>query len=221
MNRPTHLSRCVFGDQRTVGMTPFTNAILHGVGSSTVRCQYTATDKNFLEYYLENLSTTGTARGMYLRLYHSAAGADGEAARIFTTVNNVGAANAKGSHISLSFGTSGYITGEGIAARSTLQVPNAAMHAAGTYAASEAEISCDGASSDPSPVTQMSLFRATLSGNATGVGKTDLKAALLALDGNTIGAGKIMAAKSAAAVSHTLRISVNGTPYYLMVSDTQ
>lgn len=220
MKRPTHLSRATFGDERTLGMSPFTNAILHGLGSSTIRPVNGDADKNFLEYYLEN-AAGGSVRGLYLRLYHTLAGADGEAARLFTTVQDVGAASAKGAHISLSFGSSGYITGEGIAARNTLQVPNAAMHAAGTYAASQAEIWCDGASSDPTPVTQISLFRATLGGNATGVGKTDLKAALLALEGNAIGAGKIMAEKTAAAVSHTLRIVVNGTPYYLMVSDAQ
>lgn len=220
MKRPTHLTRATFGDERQLGVTPFTNAILHGLGSSTVRPINQTADKNFLEYYLEN-KATGSVRGLYLRLYHTLAGADGEAARIFATVQDVAAANAKGAHISLSFGSSGYITGEGVAARNTLQVPNAAMHAAGTYAAHEAEIWCDGASSDPTPVTQISLFRAVLSGNATGLAKTDLKAALVAIEGNAIGAGKIMAVKTAAAVSHTLRIVVNGTPYYLMVSDAQ
>lgn len=221
MVRPTHLSRVVFGDPRSLGINPATNAILHGVGSSTVPAPYAAADKNFLEYYLKNTSATGTARGLYLRLYHATAGADGEAARLFTTVSDVGAANAKGAHISLSFGTSGYITGEGVAARNTLHVPNSVMHAAGTYAAHEAEITHDGATGDASGVTQISLFRAVLSGNATALAKTDLKAALMTIEGNTIGAGKIVATKTAAAVSHTARILINGTPYYLMLSDTQ
>ena len=221
MRQPTNFSRVVFGAPALFGMGPFTNAVMHGAGSSVTRAQCADANRNFLEYYLENLAASGSTRGLYLRLYHSAAGADGEAARIFATVNNVAAANAKGAHVSLSFGASGYITGEGIAARNTLQVPNAAMHAAGTYAAHEAEIWHDGASSDATPVTQISLFRATLSGNATGVGKTDLKAALFALDGLTVGDGRIVAAKGNAALSHAARILINGTAYYIMLSDAR
>lgn len=220
MKRPTHLTRATFGDERVLGDSIFTNALLHGVGASTKRPINQVADKNFLEYYLENKAGTGSTRGLYMRLYHTAAGADGEAVRLFTTVQDVAAANAKGAHISLSFGASGSVTGEGIASRNTLQVPDHAL-GGGTYAAHEAEIWSDGASSDPSTATELSLFRAVLGGNATGIGKADLKAALISLVGNAIGAGKIMAAQSAAAVTHTLRIFVNGTPYYLMVSDAQ
>jgi hypothetical protein len=218
--KPSNLSRVAFGDSRSLGITPATNAILHGAGSSTAPASYAATDLNFLEYYLKNTSATGTARGLYMRLYHSTAGADGEAARIFTTVSNVAAANAKGAHISLSFGTSGRVTGEGIANRNTLQIPNSAF-AGGTYAAHEAEISCDGSSSTVAGVTQLSLFRAVLSGDPTGLALVDSKAALLALDGNAINTGKIMQSTSDVTATHTLRILVNGTPFYILVSSSQ
>lgn len=219
MKRPTHFTRVVFGDERTCGITPFTNAILHGLGSSAVRPVNSDNSKNFLEYYLENKGVG--VRGLYLRLYHTAAAADGEAARLYTTVQDVAAANAKGAHISLSFGASGSVTGEGIACRNTLQVPNAAMAAGGTYASHEAEIWHDGASSDPSAVTQISLFRAVLSGDGTGIGKTDDKAAFLSLEGMTVGAGNMIAARTASASSHTLRILINGTPYWIMLSNAQ
>ena len=220
MVRASNLSRVAFGDVRSLGITPATNAILHGAGTSTAPASYVATDLNFLEYYLKNSSATGTARGLYMRLYHSTAGADGEAARIFTTVSDVAAANAKGAHISLSFGTSGRVTGEGIANRNTLQIPNSAF-AGGTYAAHEAEISCDGSSSTVAGVTQLSLFRAVLSGNATGLALVDSKAALMAIDGIAINTGKIMQTTSDIVATHTLRILVNGTPYYLLVSSSQ
>ena len=68
MVRPSNLSRVAFGDVRSLGITPATNAILHGAGTSTAPATYVATDLNFLEYYLKNSSATGTARGLYMRL---------------------------------------------------------------------------------------------------------------------------------------------------------
>jgi hypothetical protein len=82
-----------------------------------------------------------------------------------------------------------------------------------------AEIWSDGASSDASGVTELSLFRAVLSGNATGLATVDDKAALISISGNTIGSGNMVCAKSAAAVTHVARMLINGTAYYMMLSN--
>lgn len=196
-------------------------ALLHGGGTSTYPLTNSVADKNFLSYYTKCTATSGTARGLYMRLYLAGAGGDGESLRAFTTVSNVAAANAHGAHISLSFGTSGSVTGEALAARATLQVPDAVMAAGGTYGASQAEIWCDGGTSAVSAVTQLSLWRGVLSGNTTGAGRVDAKAALFALDGVTINTGNIVAAKGSAALSHAARILINGTPFYIMLSDAR
>lgn len=179
-------------------------------------------DKIFRHYRYQCSATSGDARGIYNRLYITGAGGGGESLRSFTTVNNVAGATAHGAHISLNFNTSGRITGLGVAGRNTLHIPNAAMAAGGTYAAVQAEIYSDGTSSDPAAVTELAFLRLINDGHANGISDVDDKAFLMALIGGSIGAGNVMAVKTAAAVSHTLRMKgPDGNTYYLMVSDAQ
>ena len=109
------------------------------------------------------------------------------------------------------------MTGLASALRATYHVPSANL--TGTNGAVLAELYADGANSN---VTGNHAFvRMVLDGNATGVGKLDDTADLISIGGVTVGAGNIVAAKSSAAVSHTARIRINGTAYYLMLSDAQ
>jgi len=188
------------------------------LGASAANPSLISAAGNFFPIYGKSTATSGDSRNIYSRLYLAGVGGAGESVRSFTTVSDVAAAGAHGAHISLSFGTSGSVTGLGVAERATLQVPNSAM-TAGTYAAIQAEIYCDGSSSDPSGVTELSAIRVALTGDGTGLAKADTKAALIALSGNAINTGKIIAAKSSAAVTHVARILVNGTPYYIMLSN--
>jgi hypothetical protein len=173
---------------------------------------------NMEQLYVSSTATSGDSRANYTRLYLAGAAGAGEAVRAFTTVNNVAGDTAHGIHASLSFATSGSLTGLGAAARNTLQIVNGAM-TNGTYCSTMAEIYSDGASSDVSGVTELSLIRAVLSGNATGLATVDDKAALIAISGNAIAGGNIIQAKSSAAVTHVARMLVNGTPYYIMLSN--
>ena len=195
-------------------------ALLMGSGTSTVQPEDNTADKNWLQFYLKSSATTGTSRGMYLRLYLSA-GAGGEAARIFTTVSNAAPADTvNGAHVSLSFGSSaGNVTGLGTASRNTLHLGNRSM--TGTLAAVQAEIYADGSSSDIGGTT--SYFRVVNDGNATGVGKIDDKAFLLHLAGFTAGAAHmwvtgLTAATVNAATTAAIKINVGGTTYYIPVA---
>src|SRR3990172_3135674 len=87
---------------------------------------------NFLQYYFSSPATSGDVRGIYNRLYLTGAGAAGESLRTYTTVN-AAADTTHGIHASLGFGSSGSVTGLGVAGRNTLHVPNAAL-SGGTYA---------------------------------------------------------------------------------------
>lgn len=191
------------------------------VGDSTTQYVTDTAGVIFREYRYDSGATSGDARGQYIRLYLTGAGGGGEALRAFTTVKDVAGATAHGAHISLNFNDTGSITGQGIAGRNTLHVPDGAL-SAGTYAPLQAEIYADGSSADISGATEYSLIRCLLDGDATGIGNADDNAYLISLIGGSVGAGKIMAAQTLAAVSHTLRIKgPDGGTYYLMVSDTQ
>lgn len=137
-----------------------------GTGTSDT-VDVTQADYKAFTIYLNNSATSGDNRAMYVRQYLSGAGGGGEAARIFSTVNDVAAGTVHGAHISLSFASTGSVTGQGIASRNTLHIPNAAM-SGGTVSALQAEIYADGASSDISGTTNHSVFRVVLGGNATG-----------------------------------------------------
>ncbi len=170
-------------------------------------------DRNFMEFRFESqyTGTDGDIRGLYLRHYING-NSGGEAARIFTTIKkSIGTAH--GAHISLNYGASpAATTGQAIAMRGTLHMPDRAS-SVGTAAAVQAEVFMDG--NDADPTGKISLFRGLIDGgNATAKGKVDYAFEFKGLQSN------IFAAESAAAVSHVLKIDIDGTDYYIMLSDT-
>jgi hypothetical protein len=197
-------------------------AVIHGGGSAANPIATPAADKNFLGYWTKSTAASGTSRNTYLRHYIAGQGGDGECLRAFTTVDGVSVAGgAHGGQVSLSFANGGSIAGLGAAMRHTLQVPNAALPANGTYAATQSEISCDGSSSAVAAVTEMAFHRFSNAGDATGLAKVDSKAYLFSLQGFEVNTGKVVQTKSNAAVSHTIKILIGSTPYWLMVSNQQ
>jgi hypothetical protein len=144
-----------------------TAAILMAAGASSTRATTATANKNFMEFRFENTATSGDNRGIYNRLYLGGAGGGGESLRSFTTIDDVAAGTAHGAHISLNFNATGSVTGQGIAGRNTLHIPNAAM-SGGTVAALQAEIYADGSSSHISGTTSHAAFRCVIGGDATG-----------------------------------------------------
>jgi hypothetical protein len=207
----------------TFGGAPLSsNALLGGAGSSAAKETTSQPNKNFFEFRLENTATSGDNRGIYNRLYLAGAGGGGEVMRNFTTVDGVAAGTAHGTHDSLNFANGGSVTGQGIAGRHTLHIPDVAAWPGGTLSPLQAEIWSDGADSDPAAVTALSLIRAINGGHADGIADVDNKAFYATLEGGAIGAGNIMAARTASAVSHGLRfLGPDGNTYYIMLSDTQ
>lgn len=195
-------------------------ALLMGIGNSTLRATTSTADSKFLSFYVENSATSGDNRGMYLRLYHSGAGGGGEAARIFTTVQNVAAGTAHGAHVSLSFGTSGTVTGLGVAGRNTLHVPTAGAMA-GTVSALQAEIYSDGSASDPAGATEISFIRVINDGNANGKADVDDDAFFFSAQGFTSGAGNVFKTGAPTTLGASLRVKVGATTYYLPLYTTQ
>ena len=187
-------------------------ALVMGLGTSTAQPTSDTADKNWLSFYLKSSATSGTSRGMYLRLYLSS-GAGGEALRAFTTVSNAAPADTvNGAHISLNFGSSaGNVTGEGNAVRATFHLGNRTM--TGSNASIQAEIYSDGSSSDPG--TNMAFLRMVNAGNATGMAAVDTSGFFFCVDGLTANTGKMLRASAPSTLAASLRVKVGTTTYYL------
>lgn len=195
-----------FGTVATVG-------VLHGAGTSSSAAATSDTaGTKFMSYYLDCGAESGDARGLYLRLYLTGAGGGGESARLFTTVSDVAAATAHGAHISLSFGTSGSITGLGVANRNTLHIP-AAM-SAGTYAVAQIEAWADTATADLAGATSKSFLRIGGGGDSTGLAALDDSMYLIDFYGIAAGSGNVIDTDITALTGKAgLRVTVNGTLY--------
>lgn len=212
-------------EQSDSPLTP-SNALLMGAGNSTNRVKSSVANSKFLSFYVENTATSGDNRGMYLRLYHSGAGGGGEALRVFTTVQNVAAGTAHGAHISLNFGSSGTVTGQGIAMRATLHMPNIALTSNVTMSAVQAEIWADGATTDPGGSTILSFLRVAVGGNATGIADIEDDAAFIEFNGFTAASGNVIGANTAGSTTLDfanwipIRIKIGATVHYLIAAQT-
>lgn len=199
----------------------FTAATFGGSSSSPVVVD-TAGHK-FNSMYFDSGATSGEAVGIYDRLYLTGAGGEGIALRAFTSVTDVAAANARGAHISLSFGASGTITGLGAALEATLHIPSGGG-AAGTLYAVKAAINSDGAGSDPAGATQLAYFAAVNQGDATGGADVDDDAVLFHIDGHTIADDNMVDEKATeyalAEITHGIKVRVGSTTMWLLASTT-
>ena len=202
------------------------DSVVLGIGTSTSPAVCDTASTNFKEFRFDCGATSGDARGEYLRLYITGAGGGGEALRAFTTVNDVAAATVHGAHISLNFGTSGTVTGQGIAGRNTLHLPTTALTSNVTLAALQAEIWSDGSTSDPGGSTLLSFFRAVNGGHANGKADVDDDAMLLEMNGFTLGSGNLVSANTAgkSTLDFTnwvlLKIRIGSTIHYIPAAQT-
>ncbi len=196
------------------GVAPSANALAFGIGASATRATTATADKNFVEIRAENTAISGDNRGIYNRLYLGGAGGSGESLRSFTTVDDVAVGTAHGAHVSLNFNATGSVTGQGIAMRGTLHIPDVAM-SGGTYAAVQAEIYADGSTSDISGVTAHALWRTVVGGNATGAATVTIYEDM-SIPAAMVGSGTLV---DTDITTHTpyggLPININGTTRWI------
>jgi len=189
-------------------------AEIMGCGTSSTKFDMSTTaDTNAFSFYLSSAATSGTTRGLYLRLYLTG-GAGGEAARIYCSVSsNTPADTCNGAHISLSYGSSaGNCTRLATAARCTLHVPNRSL--GGTCAAVQAELYADGASAAVGGV--LSLIRAVVDGDSTGKATIEDGAYLFDISCGTNASGNMVGAAGNEPTwttnkTYLIRCRVNGT----------
>jgi hypothetical protein len=184
-------------------------ALLFGGGSTASPVTTSEASKNFLDFRAKNTAASGDNRLAYFRFDLDGAGASGESLRAFTDLG-AAAANARGAHISLQAGATGYISGLGAGVDAQLYVKNEVL-AGGTYAAVNAEIYSEGTTTAVSAVTELAFIRCVAGGNATGIGRVDDKAYLLSIRGVAVGAGNmVVASASEANYSHAARCYLEG-----------
>jgi hypothetical protein len=195
--------------ENIMAITTFSGPVssLNGFISGTASDPITVTTAgNIDSAYATTTAASGDTRLAYAKLTFAGAGA-GETARVFSVVTAAQGAGqtTNGSHVSLSVNTGGSISGAANALRATLGL-QAGVSSGGTVAAIQADSDVGAGATLPATAA---WIRFTNSGAGTGLSNLfNLPAAMVP-------------AKSAAAVTHTIKIIVDGTPYYLMVSNAQ
>lgn len=180
-----------------------------GISQGTSAAPLTVASGNQNALYGTATNTSGDVRLIYSKLNFTGAGGSGETLRAFTTVAAAVATGGtvNGAHISLSVNSGGSISGAANALRVTLGAA-ASVTTGGTVAALQLDSDLGSGATLPSTAAFM---RVTDSGTV----KIGSLLNMPAPASNTI-----FRAKSAAAVTHVIKIVAdNGTPYYLMVSD--
>ncbi len=169
------------------GDTVDTPALLAGGGTNASPLSTASAGKNFLDFRTKSTDATGAdSRGLYLKHYLSGAGCSGEAARIYGVVEGAGGVAGRGAHVSLSFGAAGNCSaGTAEALRATLQVPDRAIEANGTYQALLAEAYLDGNSADLSPATAHALISGVVQGGNQAARRKFLNFLNLTAEGGT------------------------------------
>jgi len=206
------------------------SGLLAGVGTSADPATSSTANDKFLEFRCKSSATSGDNRLIYMRYELGGAAGGGECLRALTSVTaNTGTAH--GAHISLAFSAvagGSECSGQGIACRNTLHIPDIASWApTGTYSALQAEIYSDGAASDPAGMTELSFIRIISDGNATGKADVDTDAFLFSIQGLTAAADttKVLSSVSLAELpgsSIGLRCKVGATTYRLpLVAETE
>jgi hypothetical protein len=195
------------------------SGLLLSAGSSSRKAATSKANVNFLSFYFDSQATSGDNRGLYLRTYFSGIGGGGDAARVFATVDAVGAGTVHGLHASVNFAAAtDKVTGQAAAIRATWHIPNGAMPANGTYSALIAEVYADGNSASPAAVTQHSIARFVVAGgNATARDKVKnlfTIEGVSSASGNMIHTGQNEPTWTGATA--LIRILINGTAYHLI-----
>ena len=179
------------------------NGFIGGVLATPVAV---TTAQNNNSFYGTTSAASGDTRLIYSRLAFTGAGA-GETLRAFSVVTAAQGSGqtTNGAHISMSVNSGGSISGAGNALRATLGVA-AGVTPGGTVAAIQADSDVGAAGVLPATA---SWIRFTNSGAGTGLSNLfNLPSAMVV-------------ARTASASSHTIKIIVDNTPYYLMVSSAQ
>lgn len=192
------------------------DGFLLGAGTAANPALCEDADKKFLSFYLKHDAPSGDNRGLYLRTYF-AGGVGGDSARLYATVLE-DSGTVHGAHISLSFTAGAQVSGQGIAARCTLELPNDVL-STGHLAAVQAEVYLNGTSAGPGSST-CGLFRAIVDGGDA-TAKARVKNFLIGtLPAGAYDSGNMFITTNDAAIAYGLRSVINGTTVFFALFTT-
>ncbi|HUS03906.1 MAG TPA: hypothetical protein VMW50_07435 [Dehalococcoidia bacterium] len=175
-------------------------------------------DMKMVHLIFTSSAVTGTARAEYSFLTLSGVSAGGgESIRGRTAVTAAVGGGVHGGHFGLEIGTGGSITGLGVGCRATFMIPNSAM-TGGTVCGGMSELFAEGTSSDISGTTAHSIHRFELSGNSTGRATAQNVFEFANLTTGTGATVMLNTAADADASTDGLRVIINGTPYWILLS---
>jgi hypothetical protein len=180
------------------------------IGDTTKYITTDVADTKLMQFWLGNSATSGDNRGCYLKFKLSGAGGGGESLRSVTDVVNVAAGTAHGAHLSLSFATSGRITGLGAAVRGTLQVPGTSTSFGGSVYGMYAEIFHDGSGSTLANTTNHACLALANTGNATGVATHKYWLALIGANSTNVHTG------TASGTAKLVAITIDNVEYWVL-----
>lgn len=201
----------VYGDPKlyTRGVkftnSPNTTGIVLLGGTNTDPITTAVANKNFIDFRTKSTATSGDSRGVYLRHYIAGAGAAGEAARFFTTVDGITAAvggSVHGAHIGSSLAATGNISGQMAACRVTLGATAATRTVGGAQCALLVESDVGTGNTMP---TYTSYIRVVKTGSVDLANLFDIQPSTCTRKG------------SAPSATDGIRILLDGSPVYLMV----
>lgn len=191
------------------------SGLLMGVGTSAAPAATATAGANLVEIRGKTTATSGDNRLGYFRYDVGGAGASGECLRAFTDLT-AAAGTARGAHVSLQAGATGYVTGLGVGVDAQLYVKNEAVAAGGTYYAGQSDVYFAGSTGSLAGVTKHAIHHFQTSGDATGQATC---VNVWAVDATSAAdATKAISSVSLAELpSGTVGIAVliNGTRYYI------
>lgn len=191
------------------------SGLLMGVGTTANPAATSTAGANMIEVRAKTTATSGDNRLGYFRYDVGGAGASGDCLRAFTDLT-AAADTARGAHISLQAGATGYVTGLGIGVDAQLYVKNEAVAANGTYYAAQSDVYFAGATGSLAAVTKHAIHHFGTSGNATGqatcvnVWAVDATAAA-----DTTKAISSVSLAELPAGTVGIAVLINGTRYYI------
>jgi hypothetical protein len=209
--------RMSFGNASLTAEGAASGALLLGCGTNASPASTSTADKNFLDFRTKSTATSGDSRTLYVKNYIAGAAGSGCAARIYGSVLDVAATDARGAHISLDFGSSGTVTGSGQALTTTLHIPNTGTQS-GTLSCITAEIYSEGSTSDPNGAS-LSFIRFAVNGDTTG--DDDVITDAFVFDfSNLGGSGGIWTDSTSNAADEFLKVKTASGTRYLILSDS-
>jgi len=186
------------------------------VGNSAAFLEMGIARNSGREYRYRTTKTSGDIRGQYMALALNGVGGSGEAHRGRTIVEAVGVLTAHGGHHGLEFDTDGTITGLGVGHRATFMCPNRAAFA--TISGGMSELWAEGDATNFAAATMHSIHRFVVDGDVTGRATAQNAFEFANIKAGTAATDMLNTAADADASTDGLRVIINGTPYWILLS---